>query len=176
MPPTFSGSYVQEPSDLRVVCSESTIIAICDDAGSTEAAGKQLFAQLTADEKAVIVGVMNDLIRPAEELLESYARSRGYAIPLHPVDGTVKEIVAQLVWIAMRQRGGRLSGEQANKEREEIRGGQLSDIAKGRLILTATKDSAAPAPSSCFYAHSTAATRDKSGSVVRLSREKMRGL
>jgi hypothetical protein len=176
MPPTFSGSYVQEPSDLRVVCSESTIIAICDDAGGTEAAGKQLFSELTADERAAIVGVMNDLIAPAEELLESYARSRGYTIPLYPVDWTVKDIVVRLVWIAMRQRAGRITGEQAQKERGDIIAGQLTDIARGRLILTAAKDSAGPAPASCIYKASTAATRDKSSAVVRLSREKMRGL
>lgn len=176
MPPTFSGSYVQEPGDFRVVCTESTIIAICDDAGGAEAAGKQLFSQLTADERAAIVGVMNDLIGPAEELLERYARSRGYTIPLNPIDKTVKDIVVQLVWVSMRQRAGRLSGEQAAKEREEIRSGQLTDIAKGRLILTAAKDSSAPAPSSCIYKHSTAASRDKSGKVTRLSREKMGGL
>lgn len=175
MPPTFAGSYIQEPSDLRVVCDEATIIAVCDDAGGAEASGAQTFADLTAPQLAAVVSVMNSLIPAAEQLLNSYARRRGYLIPLNPVDATVKDACAQLVWISMRKRAGRIGSEAAKNQQRKIENTTLEDIADGRLLLTAAK-AAGPAPGAHIYHMSGAASRDQDGRVPRLSRKSLERL
>jgi hypothetical protein len=170
--PTFAGQYLQEPSDLSVVCTEAAIIAICDDAGGTEATGAQTFADLTVDQEAAIVAVMNSMLLPQEELLESYARRRGYAIPLNPVDATAKNVVVELVWIPMRVRAGRITAEQATAEKQKIENTTLEDIAKGRILLTAAMGPG-PAPGAHIYRLSSAHQRDPDGRVFRLSRKSM---
>lgn len=168
--PTFAGSYIKEPSDLQVVCNEATIIGSCDDPGGEAARDIERFADLSVAQKAQIVGVVDSLIRPAEAIVNSYARGRGYAIPLSPVDLLITDITARLVWISMRQRAGRLTGEQAEAERKAIREGQLRDIATGKAVLTAAVGTGAAAPSANVYAASSANQRDTTLVTERLTR------
>lgn len=167
--PTFAGDYIQEPSDLQVVCNEATIIASCDDPGGEAAREIERFDDLSVDQKTQIVAVVDSLILPAEAIVNSYARPRGYAIPLSPVDPMITDITARLVWISMRQRAGRLTGEQAEAERKAIREGQLRDIATGKCLLTADLVTGA-APAANVYSASSANQRDTTGVTERLTR------
>lgn len=165
---TFAGSYVQEPGDLLVVATEAQLIlALCDGLQVTA----QTFDELSEDELAVIQRVGNSLIGPAEKTLESYAKRRGYAIPLSPVDADVMEIIANWFWIGALQRGGTLSSTDANKQREDIRDGVMTDIATGKLTLTAAMNTVAVAPESNVYSVTDAATRSTGPvKVERMSR------
>ena len=171
---TFTGNYIKEPSDLRVVCNEADIIAVADDPGGEDARDVVRFADLSANQLAAVVGVMNELIAPIEDEIDAYARDKGYLTPLSPVDPMVVSIAARLVWISMRQRGKALTADAAEDQRRKIRDGQLTDISTGRLILTAAK-AGTRAPTALIYAHSTAATRDTTGSTPRLSRKTLEG-
>lgn len=164
---TFAGSYIKEPGDLLVVATEDQIIlALCDGQQVTA----KTFAELTVDELAIVVNVANALIAPAEATIDSYAKKRGYATPLYPVDSDVRELAAQLVWISALQRGGTLSIVDANKLRNDLRDGALSDIADGKLVLTAAMNTANAAPGSHIHSITDAASRDTTGRVERTSR------
>lgn len=135
---TFAGHYIQEPADVSSAgFTEEDIITVCDDSGGASAGAALTFADLGATVKGEIVAVMNSIITPAESLIEGYARRRGYAIPLSPLDADVKEIAAQLVAISLALRGKRMSLSAANAERDKIRNGFLTDISSGKIELTA---------------------------------------
>ncbi len=171
---TFAGSYIQEPADLQSVCTEADIIACCDDTGA--ARDYTTFATLPTaptNVRALIVGVANALIEPVESLIESYARRRGYALPLAPLDADVKDIAARLMWISLRQRGKSLTSVAAEQERKLIRDNQLTDIASGKLILTAAL-SAATTPPPASYVDTVSSGNERSDGVVRASRASMR--
>lgn len=168
---TFAGRYIREPGDLSTVASEAKIIkAFCD--------GRQVtalkFADLSVEDRAIVVGVANPLIADGERVLESYAGRRGYGIPLSPVDDDVIALIAQWVWIGAMQRGGSLTIVDANKERQAMRDGALSDIADGKLILTADVPGATTAPDANVY-RITDAARRSGGTVERTSRHSLRG-
>lgn len=175
---TFAGAYIQEPSDLQVVCTEADMISVCDDPGKQDARDYLDFASLTIGNptaKAEIVAVMNSLIVPVEDTINSYARRQGYAIPLSPVDPLVKDLAARLLWIDARQRAKGLTSMAAEAERSGFIKGTLNDLATGKLKLTAARNASAPAPASNVYKISTAASRDTDGSVVRISRKRLEG-
>jgi hypothetical protein len=166
---TFAGEYVKEPSDLRVVCNEAEIIAACDDPGAESARDVLTFAELSAEQKAAIVAVMDSLIEPVESEIHSRARVRGYAIPLSPVDALITKLAVRMLWIDMRQRNGRLTSEAAEKERETIRDGDLASIASGKILLTAAHTGVV-APAAHIYKISSAHQRDTTGKTERISR------
>lgn len=171
---TFAGSYIQEPADLQSVCTEADIIACCDDTGV--ARDYRTFAELPTNPTnvlALIVGVVNSLIQPVESTIDSYARRRGYATPLAPLDADVKDIAARLMWISLRQRGKSLTSIAAEQERKVIRDNQLTDISAGRLLLTAAlAASSVAAPAS--YIDTVSSGNERSDGVVRASRSSMR--
>jgi Protein of unknown function (DUF1320) len=161
---TFAGRYIKEPSDLQTVCTEADIIAVCDDkAGARDIL---TFADLDSDVEADIALVMNSLIEPEEALVEGYARRRGYAVPLSPIDAEVKSIVARLVWISMRQRSHALTSSAAEADRKTIRDGSLNDIATGKLVLTALMDTIDTPADSVVYRISDGHSRDTGGAVM----------
>lgn len=165
---TFAGRYIKEPSDLLVVATEtSQILGFCDG----EQVLAKTFAALTDDERAIIVAVAYELIKGAEDTLDSYANRRGYAIPLTAIDSSARDLLAQWIWIGVLQRGGTLSMADAEKQRQAMRDGVLEDIADGKLILTAAMNTATEAPGSHIRSISDATSRDKTGRGERTSRE-----
>jgi hypothetical protein len=176
VPSTFAGQYIKEPSDLRVVCTEADIIAVCDDPGGEDARDILIFSGLSENQKAAIVAVMNSLIPAVEREIDGYAMKAGYAVPLSPLDADVTKIAARMLWIDMRQTNGRIDADTADKQRNAIRDGELTDISKGRLILTAAKNTSAPAPASHVYDFASAHQRDTDGTVPRMSRKTLGGL
>ncbi len=175
---TFAGSYIQEPANLQVVCTEADIIAVCDDPGKQNLRDYVDFATLLSGNPtghAEVVAVMNSLITPVEDTINSYARRRGYAIPLAPVDPVVKDLAARLLWVDMRQRAKGLTADAAEQQRKDLRNGPLSDISTGRLLLTAALSTSTPAPQALVYNISDAASRDTDATTPRLSRKSMEG-
>jgi hypothetical protein len=86
-----------------------------------------------------VIEIANKVILDAEQLLNGYARSFGYEIPLVRADGTPEpiahQIVAALAWIAFRQRRGLITEREAEMERDRYQRGELSAIARGILRL-----------------------------------------
>lgn len=167
---TFAGRYLKEPSDFSTVASEGKLIRAFGDGIQFRG---QTFADLEPSELVIVQGVANPLIIAAERVLDSYAELGGYAIPLSPLDSDAVDLAVQWAWIAALQRGDTLSLVDANKQRQELRDGPLTDIATGKLLLTAASAVAVPAQSAMVYDISDAATRS-GGQVDRMSRELLR--
>lgn len=175
MPTTFNGSYIQEPADLQVVCTEADIISVCDDPGGEDMRNILTFAGLNAQQKPEVVAVMNSMIGPVESLINSYARKQGYAIPLAPIDALIKDLAARLLWIDMRQHAKSLTADAAEKQRADFRTGTLKDLGEGRLRLTAARDTSKPPQSATVYSLTDAASRDVERLVPRMSRKALEG-
>lgn len=156
---TFSGDYVQEPRDFKVVATEPELInAFWDQDADDEIVTSDVdtFAELEASAPLIhakVVANANEVIADAEEMIEAYARPNGYKIPLALAgvpDPIAKGIAVRLAWISARQRRHMLSSEQAELERGRIQRDELRDIARGVLVLTAERDTTMPAAGNVF--------------------------
>jgi hypothetical protein len=173
---TFTGRYLQEPADLQV-CVESDLIAVGAKAADVDPGQAETFAELqaaSAGNYAKVVEKINGDITAVESEIESYARRRGYAIPLAPVDGMVRKLAGRMLWVDLRQQGKALTASAAEQDRQTLRR-ELENIANGTLLLSAAKSTDKPAQSSHVYRINDAASRDTTGTVQRMSRKSMGG-
>jgi hypothetical protein len=175
--PTFNGAYIKEPVDFKVVTTEPELINALDDPENPVIpVNVDTFVELAADYPAVYASVVetgNEIIRDAEQMVEAYSQVQNYGIPLLIQNGEpdpmAKSIAVRLAWISMRQRRHIITTDQAELERDRITRGELRDIARGVLVLTALRVAAAgPAMAANIYAV-TSAERV-------FSREKLDGL
>lgn len=161
--PTFAGSYIKEPQDVRVAaCTEADlIIAYGEGVVDVRSGAAKTFDALTNDQKTVIVGRINEVIATVEDELNSYARKRGYATPLSPVDAQIVKLAARMFWVDVQQGAKKINADAAETQRRHFRDGQLRDIASGTLLLTAAKNASAsvPPPSSHVYSITDATSR-----------------
>jgi hypothetical protein len=157
--PLFTGDYIQEAVDFKIVTTEPELIAAFDDPENPTVPGDiETFADLAVADPVVhanVIETANEIIRDAEEMVEAYARPQGYKIPLSlggQPDSIAKSIAVRLAWISARQRRHIITSEQAELERDRLQRNELRDIARGVLVLTAERDTDTPALASNVYA------------------------
>lgn len=153
---TFSGAYLQEPTDFTSVANEATLIAVADDPSAPVIpAGALAWSQLTVGEAAALVATLNPIIASKEGIVNGYLRAGGYLVPtnlaLNPV---VREYAAKLVWNALRYRKAMLNDEElAAADGSVLR--ELRDVANGIALLVGEDVAIEPA-SATVYAIGTA--------------------
>jgi hypothetical protein len=139
--PTFSGSYVSEPSDFATVATEAALIAAADDpATPVISEGRLSFADLLPAELAAIQAVLNPLITRKEGVVNGFLRAGGYAVPVDVVENAViPEYVVKLVWNDLRFRKGQLNDEEYEARNKAVID-ELKLIANGTSVLVGAVD------------------------------------
>lgn len=149
---TFDGFYLKEPADFLSVATEQDLIQSAQDPDQTS----NDFESFADIDEAIVAGgsfggqaedlldkikaVVNEAVNYAENLVHSYARTQGYAIPLNVgLDPVIKQIALDVAWIYLRFRRGILSDEQKNEAMNRARNGELRDIARNVITLASPK-------------------------------------